>query len=29
MREVSYEMRNYGGKIIFSDLECGFTRLEM
>ena len=27
MREIGYDMKNYGGKIIFSDLECSFTRI--
>ena len=27
MKEIGYEMKKFGGNIIFSDLECSFTRI--
>ena len=27
MKEIGYEMKKFGGNVIFSDLECSFTRI--
>ena len=27
MKEIGYDMKKFGGNVIFSDLECSFTRI--